>query len=314
MSTKRKVGLGQNNAKSKLFYALMALIPTLQFLIFWVYVNINSFTLAFKVPENSAVAKYDEVWGNFIRWFKEADEYGKQIGPALGLSLKSYLISFVTGMPLGLFFSYYMFKKMPGSRFFRILLFMPSILSGAVLATIYKGFTASAIGGKNGIAMTEFGKYLNFWDPVDGSPYLMMMIFSIFISFGTSVLMYTNKMDSIEPEMLESAHLDGASGIKEFWYIVFPQAFSIVKVFLLTGFSGLLTNQYNVLMLFGEEKAYLPEVQSVGYLLWRGVRMAGNDVNLMGSFAALGLMITFVLAPLTFLLRWGLDKVGWKEE
>lgn len=313
MKTKRKVGLGQNNVHSKLFYALMALIPTVQFLIFWVYVNINSFTLAFKAFPSGIATEYEVSWFNFGVWFTEGHTLAMQLGPALEVSLKSYLISFVTGMPLGLFFSYYMFKKMPGSKLFRILLFMPSILSGAVLATIYKEFTASAIGGRFGIAQQVFGKSVNWWKGPTANPYFMMMFFSVFSSFGTSVLMYTNKMDAIAPEIIESAHLDGAIGIKEFWYIVFPQAFSIIQVFILTGFAGIFTNQYNCMMLFGEGE--LPDgVQPIGYLLWRGVRNAGKDVTQMGFYAALGLMITFVLAPLTFLLRWGLGKVGWKEE
>ena len=43
-----------------------------------------------------------------------------------------------------------------------------------------------------------------------------VMFYNIFIGFATSVLMYANKMSSISTEVIESAHLDGASGIKEF--------------------------------------------------------------------------------------------------
>lgn len=119
-------------------------------------------------------------------------------------------------------------------------------------------------------------------------------------------------MDSIDPEIIESAHLDGANGVKEFWYIILPQAFSIVQVFLMTGFAGIFTNQLNALMLFGYDVGR--EVQTVGYLLWRNVAKAGGDITQMGPYAALGLMITVIIVPLTFLLRWGMQKVGWKEE
>ena len=138
------------------------------------------------------------------------------------------------------------------------------------------------------------------------------MFFNIFTSFGTSVLMYTNKMDSIAPEIVESAHLDGADGVKEFWYIILPQAFSIVQVFLMTGFAAIFSNQLNALMLFDYNVG--PEIQTVGYMLWRGVASAGGDITQMGPYAALGLMITFIIVPLTFLLRWTMQKVGWKEE
>ena len=80
----------------------------------------------------------------------------------------------------------------------------------------------------------------------------------------------------------------------------------------MTGFAGIFTNQLNVMIIFG----YAPgaDVQPLGYMLWRGVARAGGNVTQMGPYAALGLMITIVVVPLTFLLRWALNKVGWKEE
>ena len=138
------------------------------------------------------------------------------------------------------------------------------------------------------------------------------MFFCIFAGFGTNVLMYTNKMDSIDPEIVESAHLDGANGVKEFWYVILPQAFSIVQVFLMTGFASIFSAQLNAHMLFEYDVG--ADVQTVGYLLWRNVNRAGGNVVNLGRYAALGLMITIIIVPLTFLLRWTMQKVGWKED
>lgn len=312
MQKAKKIGLGQNNYKSRLFYTLLVLIPTLQFLIFYVYVNINTIRLAF--TEFTAGKADGFTLANFKHWFTDEQVKGAAgldagydntiLLPALKNTLKSYLISFCTGVPLGLFFSYYMFKKMPGAGAFRILLFTPSILSSTPLALIFVQLTEAVI-GKGG--WIDFA----FWDGGENQ-YFSMMFFCVFFSFGTSVLMYTNKMDSISPEIIESAHLDGANGIKEFWYIVLPQAFSIVQVFLITGFAGAFTNQYNAFTLF----TWSPpaEVTSLGLLLWNGVRKANGLVAGMGPYAALGLIITVVVVPLTFLLRWALEKFGWKEE
>ncbi|MBQ8429893.1 MAG: sugar ABC transporter permease [Clostridia bacterium] len=299
----KKVGLGQNNFKSKLFYTLLALLPSLQFLFFYVFVNLNSFSLAFKIFPEGILNEYKWDFDNFSRWFTN-DLMNKEMTAAINVSLKSYLISMITGIPLGLFFSYYMAKKMPGAKLFRILLFMPSILSATVLATMYKMVTDRVLGGSSGL----FG--VNFWDA--DHRYGSMMFFNIFVSFGTTVLMYTNKMNAIAPEIIESAHLDGANGIKEFWYIILPQIFPIMQVFLISNFAAIFTHQLNVMILFGYDPG--AEVQPLGYLLWRGVLRAGGNVTQMGPYAALGLMITFIVVPLTFLLRWALQKIGWKEE
>ena len=309
MQKVKKVGLGQNNYKSKLFYTLLVLLPSLQFLLFYVFVNFNSFLLAFKIFPNAVMTEYEFAWDNFSLWFNNAVK-NAELKAAIGISIKSYLISFVISVPLGLFFSYYMFKRMPGSKLFRVLLFMPSIISAAVLSTIFKMVTDRVLGGSDGILSDLFGKTVNFWS--GENKYTFTMVFNIFVGFGTSVLMYTNKMDAISPEIIESAHLDGANGVKEFWYIILPQAFSIVQVFLMTGFAGIFSNQLNLLMLFEYEVGR--DVQTVGYLLWRSVNRAGGNITQLGPYAALGLMITIIIVPLTFLLRWTMQKVGWKEE
>lgn len=309
MEKTKKQGLGQNNTQSKIFYSLLVLLPSLQFLFFYVFVNLNSFALAFKVFPTGIAKEFVWSFENFTQWFTK-ETMKTEMTAAIGISLKMYLISICAGVPLGLFFSYYMFKRMPGSKLFRVLLFMPSILSAAVISTMYKMVTERVLGGSGGIIEQWFGTTYNFWDREHR--FTSLMTFNIFVSFGTSVLMYTNRMDSIDPEMIEAANLDGAGGISEFWYIVFPQIFSIVQVFLMTGFAGIFTNQGNVMMIFG----YAPgqDVQPLGYMLWRGVSRAGGDVTQMGPYAALGLMITIVIVPLTFLLRNTLEKIGWKEE
>ena len=318
MKKAKKVGLGQNNPKSKLFYTLLVIVPIAQFIIFWVYVNFNSILLSFKVFDNDAVTSNDFHFGikNFLHWFSKdhhiatPGRYSKDnLLPALAMTMKSYLIGNVVGLPLGLFFSYYMFKKMPGAGAFRILLFMPSIISAAPLSIIYKEITYNMIGSTPGNpGWLDF----EFWKMDHSHDFFSLTIFNLFISFGTSVLMYTNKMDGIAPEIIESAHLDGANGIREFWYIVLPQTFAIIQVFLITGFAGTFTNQHNAFMIFEWDPP--KEVLSLGMLLWNGVRRGGESAWNLAPYAALGLIITVIVVPLTFLFRWLLDKYGWKEE
>lgn len=309
MKTKKKEELGQNSVESKLFYAAFALIPSLQFIIFYIAVNLNSFLLAFK--EFSATGlEFTWTFNNFSGWFTN-ELKNTELWTSLGVSVKSYGIMLITSIPLGLFFSYYMFKKMPASGIFRVLLFLPSILSAAVLAVIYKNMSEWALGGPDGIISKIVGETFRFWNK--DHRYTSMIIFCVFFSFGTNVLMYTNKMNAISPEIIESAHLDGANGLSEFWYIILPQTYPIVQVFLINGFASVCINQYNSHMLFGYS-GMAADVKPIGYLLWSGVQSARGDVSAMTEYAALGLMLTLVIVPLTFLLRWVLNKFGWSED
>ena len=304
----KKTGLSRARLKDKLIYAALIAIPSLQFVIFYISVNLNSFSLAFKVFDVKGI-DYTYGFDNFVYWFTDELSNAK-LKAAIWVSIKSYLLNFVISVPLGLFFSYYMFKKMPMSGLFRTLLFLPSILSAATLAVIFQQITDGVIGSEDGFALQLFGEARSFWDLEHG--YGSLMFFCIFFSFGTNVLMYTNKMNGIDPEIIEAGLLDGANGIKEFWYIILPQTFPIIKVFLTTGFAAIFTNQYNyhILLSQSQDMASMP----LGFLLWNGVAGAKGSVVGMGIYASLGLMITFIIAPLTFLLRGVMNKVGWKEE
>lgn len=228
---------------------------------------------------------------------------------AAGVSVKVYLITLVVGVPLGLFFSYYIFKKLPASGFFRVMLFLPSILSSIVLVSIYVSFM-------NNVLAEILKKVFHMNRKIDffsmDRRFATVMFYNIFIGFATSVLMYANKMSSISTEVIESAHLDGASGIKEFWYIVLPMSFSTVSVFLVTGVAGIFTNQINDFIFFGTTPNN--ETMTLGYLLYVKTYTAKQNMAEYPTIASLGLMITIIAVPLTFLVKYLLDKYGPKED
>lgn len=309
----KKIGL----RKSLPFYCIMLAWPVLQFCVFYIGVNFNSILLAFKSFDVADPLHKAFNWNfdNFKVWFDTANkDYGMQFIPALGVSFKAYLISLFVGVPLGLFFSYYIFKKLPGATFFRVVLFLPTILSGVVLVSIYKRFMSDAvceIFKTWGISLT--GKTGELWESPD-TAFTTVMIFNVFISFGTSVLMYSNKMSTISPEIIESAQLDGAGAFAEFFHIALPMSFSTVSVFLITGIAGIFTNQINAHAFYITGDAVLKETQSIGYILYYKSRQAGPMNWLYGPVAALGVMLTAVVIPLTFGARYLFNRFGPSEE
>ena len=302
-----KIGL----RRSLLFYSLMIAWPVLQFCVFYIGVNFNSILLAFK-DFGTSQTEYRWSFDNFKVWLDFNDPlYGGLIPDALGVSLKAYAISLVVGLPLGLFFSYYIFKKMPGSGFFRVVLFIPTIVSSIVLVSMYKLFVNDVVYE----LAYKFGK-------APKRPYLdsaehrfaTMMIYNVFVSFGTSVLMYSNKMSTISPEIIESAQLDGAGALKEFFHIVLPMSFSTISVFLITGIAGIFTNQINNFAFFAQAPDAYKETRTLGYILYRRTQKAKQNDWEYPSIAALGILLTMIVLPLTFLARYCFERFGPSEE
>ena len=140
--------------------------------------------------------------------------------------------------------------------FFKVILFMPQLLSGVVLGVLFKeianGVYIKTLGGEGATGLltnidTKFGA---------------VVFFNIIMSFGVNVLTYTSTMGGINESLIESAQLDGANALEEFFYIVFPMIYPTVTTLMIVGFSHIFTNQYNLYTLFGQSGN---EVSTIGY-------------------------------------------------
>ncbi|MBQ8394801.1 MAG: sugar ABC transporter permease [Clostridia bacterium] len=292
---KNKLGRGSN-----VFYAVLMAFPVVQFLLFYVAVNFKSFGYAFMQQEK--ISDTEIVWRftfqNITQWFTNSSKFASLLDTAK-MSLIYYGASLLVGIPLGLLFAYYIFKKMPAAQLFRIFLFIPSIIPAAAFVLTYKIVL-------NDVVPVLFGaENLRF----DAHQFAYILFYNLYVSFGTSVLMYANKMFDISPEIIEAGELDGATGIKEFWYIVLPLSFPTLSVFLITGVATIFTNQYNLFLFHAD-----PEWRSLGYYMYI---LSGSTVGHeqeIPNVAALGIILTMVAIPLTFLVKYVLEKFGPSEE
>lgn len=300
------------NKGDLLFYCVFLAWPVLQFCVFYIGVNFNSILLSFRHNELNPAGtelitkyftfdSYKEAWD--MLWFGDGKRY-------LAFTFKAYFTTTIISVPLGLLFAYYIFKKLAGWSAFRVVLFLPSILSGVVVGLIYRYLF-------DGLKLV-IG--VNLLDPVEGNLFAVLMFYNVWISFGTNVLMYSNKMSSISDEIIESAHLDGAVGIREFWYIVLPLTYSTLSVFLITGIAQMFVNQYGVMEMFNFT-ADGRTVQSVGFWFFAQANqfkkmISLDDISAVGlpKFAALGVIMTLLTAPIALTIRWALERFGPSEE
>ena len=138
-----------------------------------------------------------------------------------------------------------------------------------------------------------------------------ILFYNVFIGFGTSVLMYSNAMSGLNDSVIEAAQIDGVNSFSEFLYIVFPQIFSTVSVFLTTAVAGIFNNQLNLYSFFKDGSDY---VSSVGYYMYKEVAKAGGDYAVYPKLAALGLMTTAIIAPLVLIMRKIFTRIDPMEE
>ena len=109
-----------------IFIVAMLILPTLQFCIFYIGTNLNSFALAFQRYENG---KYVfNGWENFRQVFSDIAN-SQEVRYALKNSFIVYFVGLLISVPIAIIFSFYIYKKFPFYRAFKVLLYLPNLLS-----------------------------------------------------------------------------------------------------------------------------------------------------------------------------------------
>lgn len=283
----------QLNKKQIFYYGLMFL-PLLQFCIFYIGVNFQSILLAFQGYDLgefvSAKEKYGDLFYNFRLIYTNIVE-SSEITDSVVNSLILWFFTAICGTLIAIFFSYFVFKSKRIGRFYRFILFIPSILPGVLLANIFKALF-------NEILPLLFGwpALFNSTDPT--IIFQTAMIYSIFVGFGTQVLLYSNAMEQISPSILEAAELDGVSTMKELFLVILPNIMGTVSTFMIATIAGAFTNQANLFTFHGK-RAKEFGVSTLGYYLF----VLAQDKGEYGYASALGICCTVVAIVPTILFR-----------
>ncbi len=288
-----------------IFYCLLLFIPLVQIAIFYFGVNFQSFLLAFQTKNSEGQFVFDASvnWNMFV-----SEIQTKSFWRMVGNSLLVYLFTSLTGTVLATIFSYYIYKRRFMYNFFKFALFLPSVLPAILLVLMFKRFVGDGV-----------PSYLNFMFGIDYSSELgggniflkentatlvVITIYSIWISFGSQVLVYTGAMDQIPNEVIEAGRLDGTNSFTEFINIILPSIAATLGTFLIAGVASIFTNQNNLFNFYGGGGPQ--EHYTIGYYLYITVK-AGEGSYPYASF--LGLVCTLFVLPLTVLVRKIINRV-----
>lgn len=285
-----------------LFVCGVLAFPLILFAIFYVYVNINSVAMAFQEVNYDFTTSFVGL-KNFESFIKMISSNGGVLNIGLKNSIKIYIINLLICMPLYIIFSYILYRKMYGHSIIRAIVMVPQIISSMIIALLFKKICDEAIPA---IALTVF-KYENFPHLLSNPEYSFstVMFYNIWVSFGTSLIVYSNAIDGLDPEIIESAHIDGIDNfILELWYIILPLIFPTLETFIVVGFANFFADDAGLVTFYGSGAR--TESYTIGYYYTREL-MIQNEKG-FNELAAGGLMMSLIIAPLAFLLKRLLDK------
>ena len=291
-----------------LFYCGLIALPVLQFVIFYIFVNINSIILAFE-SYDTFTGKYSFAGlSNFGDVFKELFTDATMM-KKVGNSLIAFFFTMVIGISLSVLFSYYIYKKGKFSGIFKVVLFLPQIISTLILVIIFKYFVEIAIPE---IWLLATGEKIQGLYSNPDSTFGTVLFFTLWVGFGTQVLMYVAAMYGINESMVEAAKIDGIGFLGELWYITVPSIWPTISTFIVVGFANLFNNQ---LSLYSFGAKFVPdEIQTVGYHLYVNLLNNSTKIAAWPKLAAMGLVLTIFIMPFVFGSKYLLNRFGPKED
>ena len=291
----------RKDIKTKIFIVCMLAYPVLQFLIFWVYVNFNSILMAFQNESGAFDLTYMK---EFFRILFSSNP-NELVRPSIINSIWFFLVGDFIGLPISLIYSYFMYKRVPGSKIFRVIFFLPSIISSVVLTSIY-GYMLSAdpsTGVINNIIVNVFGgetiPFLESEKYVLGS----ILFYGLWFGMGMNILLISGAIARIPEDIFEYSRLEGVGFFREFIAIVIPLIFDTISSIFIMGAVGMFTQVGNILLL--SPQTYMHKTSTIGYYIYYLVQenMAYNQA------AAAGLIFTCIGVPIIMGIRAIMNKI-----
>ena len=173
--------------------------------------------------------------GNFIRVFSR--------DPAYWNSLKNtFLIAgmkMIFEIPLALVLAVLLNNKIKGSSFFRVVFFLPSVFSIAVVGLIF----SILFGAYNGIVnaiLKNIGLITQniSWFSDKGHAMFVIILVSLWTTFGLNMIYFLMGLQNISKSLYECASIDGANEVQQFFYITMPLVAPILQLVLMLSVLG----------------------------------------------------------------------------
>lgn len=155
-------------------------------------------------------------WANYVELWTD---------DAFWTSLKNnviWLVLYMLAPPAGLLIAIFLNQNVTGIRVYKSLFFFPFVISQVVVGLIFSWFYAP-----------NFGLFYKLIEAVTGTG-VAVLADERFVTYGIiaaglwpqvayCMILYLTGLNSIAPEQVEAARLDGAKGWRMLWHVILPQ-------------------------------------------------------------------------------------------
>ena len=289
--------------KRYLFVLSIIILPLINFIVFYLVQNFSSFIMAFQVKKQGI-----SYWSfdNYARIFREFTQSDRSSDLYISLinTFKFFFLGIIM-LPVSFLTSYFMYKKIFLHGVFKIVFFLPSILSAVVWSSIFK-LVLEPTG-----PIARFIQFINH----EENPVVLLgeykyalatvMAYSVWMGIAGNFILFGGALSRIPVEVIEAGQLDGIGWFTEMTRVIVPLIFPTLSTLLLLQLTGLFTSSGNILLLTGGSY----KTSTISYFIFENVYKVAQTSNKYNYAASVGLIFTVITLPIVFVSRWLLNKV-----
>ena len=191
-------------------------VPTLIHILFVWVPTLSSIALSF--ADWSGIGGLSSIEPVGMQNYREIFTIYPLFVPAMAHNVIWLAFFIVISTPIGIFFAYLLDKELRFSRFYQSALYLPVVLSLAVIGFIAQLMFAPDFGLVNQLLP---GEPINFL----GEPGLNLMMVLLAASWrhiGYIMILYLAGLKGVDPTLKEAAQVDGATEAQTFFRVIFP--------------------------------------------------------------------------------------------
>lgn len=282
--------------KSAYLFIYPMLIIAIIGIIKYLYINFSSILLSFSVENEYGEQVY--TLANFEKLFLEFTNSDGEIWRALVNTLKYFFMYTVKNL-VSFVVAYFLYKKIFGYKAFRVIFYLPSIVSPIILVGVWDSMLST--GGVFSIIAQTFGK--EYSNPLVNAATAtdIILVFSFWVGFGTSLLMFVGAMNRVPEEILDAGLIDGCGMWKEFFKIMIPLTWETLSTMILLTTMSIFTATGPILYFTGGQN----DTNTLSFWIFNNTR---NGIYNYPS--AVGLFFTVAALPIVVGCRWLMNKVN----
>ena len=233
---------------------------------------------------------------NFVRAFTRDPMFWQSLVNTSYLAFAKLLLE----MPLAIILAVLVNKKIKAASFFRVIYFMPTVMSVAVVGIIFSIMFSAYNGIINALLqqVNIISKNVDFFAGRWSSLTVMLFV-SLWTTFGINMLYFLMGLQNIPNELYESADIDGANTSQKFIHITLPLlAPTMQTVFLLSMLGTMRITDLILVMTNGQPGGTTEVVMSYVSKYFFQYGDAGS-VSQFGYGSALIMIVAVFLAIIT---------------